>query len=173
MTSPFEEEPVVRKRKLVKLPERPVESVSSPPPPSLAPAPEPAPKRRRLVKKGEPPAVAQFAGYPEAQARVRKALETMPHLAPTAFSWSPIRMGGPLCGAEAARVSCKRSIRVPGLWMDGFKKAVCSDCYTLASLEGLLIGGGWAITLYQPAHDEEQTRFKCLRCGKVFHGERY
>jgi hypothetical protein len=125
-----------------------------------------------VVKKGMHPAIAQFAGHPEAQEKVRQALAVQPNLKPTAFSWSPIRMGSGLCGAEAERVMSKKSIRVPGMWMDGFRKAVCSACYSQASVEGLLVGGGWAITLYQPDRETDGNRCECLRCGKVFHGER-
>lgn len=165
-----------RRRKLVKAPERPVTAVS----PQTAPTPQATPetqrqappRKRKLVKRGEHPAVAQFAGYPEAQERVRQTLATQPDLQPSAFSWSPIRMGGPLCAAEAERVTTGKSIRVPGMWMDGFGKAVCSACYTQASKEGLLIKGGWAITMYEPREKTKATRCECLRCGEVFHGER-
>lgn len=80
-------------------------------------------------------------------------------------------MGGPLCAAEAERVTRGKSIRVPGLTLTASRQGVCSDCYADASKEGLLVGGGWAVTLYEPGKADKSNRFECLRCGKVFHGE--
>jgi hypothetical protein len=167
-----------RRRKLVKAPGRPVEAPAAPradthggTPQTEPQAPPRAGRRRKLVRGGEHPAVAQFAGYPEAQERVRQTLATQPDLKPSAFSWSPLRMGGPLCAAEAERVSSRKSIRVPGLTLTASRQGVCSACYADASKEGLLVGGGWAVTLYEPAKPDERNRFECLRCGKVFHGE--
>ena len=163
-----------RRRKLVRGPERPVDA----PPPGQAPAPQAAPKdtqapqpRRRLVKKGEHPAVAQFAGYPEAQERVRQALATDPRLQPSAFSWSPLRMGSALCAAEAERVCSGKSTKVPGLVMTNGNVAICRDCYGVAMEEGILEGKGFAVTLYEPRKETPATARTCLRCKRGFHGE--
>lgn len=167
-----------RRRKLVKAPGRPVEAPVAPRAdthggdPKSAPQASPrASRRRKLVKAGENPAVAQFAGYPEAQERVRQVLDTFPTAKPSAFSWSPLRMGGPICAAEAERVKSGKSIRVPGLMLTVTRQGVCFECYADAIKEDLLVGTGWAVTLYEPAKSNKDNRFECLRCGKVFHGE--
>lgn len=128
--------------------------------------------RRRLVRRGaEHPAVAQFAGYPEVQAKVRAVIIRDPELRPTAFSWSPLRMGAFLCAAEAERVKAGQSIRVPGLVMSAGKDALCRDCWIPAKDEGLLAGKGYEVTLYEPKRKNEHTARKCIRCGAEFHGE--
>lgn len=128
-------------------------------------APGPIKRGRRLVRRGEHPAVAQFEAL-EAKARVRLALESNPRLQPTAFTHRPGYEGGPLTALEAGRVIQGKSIKPRGTLFSMTRNCTCSPhCTSRVAHQGMLI------PLWEPSKESKHTRRVCIVCQTVFHGE--